>query len=224
MKNILAIAPLKPEFTALCCALQESGLASEQPDLLSSKIIYFPALRLYCAHGGFGSAQFAAKAKLLINELSIISTLLCVGTAGAIDESLDTADVVVGVKTIEYCFSKSRQTRQIVEFAAAHELVKKFGSYSNSSYAVHLADIASGDENVVSAQRVTEVKELTGAKAVAWEGAAAAKVALSAKLAFLELRTITDRCNGQTKNDFKKNLTCGMKNIADLLSRVLILK
>ena len=84
-------------------------------------------------------------------------------------------------------------------------------------FRVHLGGIASGDEDVVSADRRFECQRLTGALAVAWEGAGGARACAFANVPFLELRTIADQANEHGPRDFVWNLARSMRSLAQVL-------
>jgi adenosylhomocysteine nucleosidase len=62
--------------------------------------------------------------------------------------------------------------------------------------------------------RKNELRAKTGAIAVAWEGAGAARACTFSNLPFAEIRGITDSANQNTRNDFFKNLRLVMSNLA----------
>jgi adenosylhomocysteine nucleosidase len=79
---------------------------------------------------------------------------------------------------------------------------------------VHYGIVASGDEDIITTDRATALREATGAIAVAWEGAGGARASLFNALPFLELRGVTDTANHEAPADFHKNLRSVMANLA----------
>ena len=80
--------------------------------------------------------------------------------------------------------------------------------------------IASGDEDILTAERRLEVQKYTTARAVAWEGAGAARACAFLKIPFCEIRAITDDSSTDLKQDFTKNLNLAMLNLANWLMLV----
>lgn len=193
----LVLCPLKIEFDALKEALgAESGF--------------------HLAVGGHGKVQFALTAQHLIRELKP-SLLICAGACGALAPGLRLADVIVAEQTIEHDYNLRFIKRPLPAFAGDADSLARLRGLPN----LHFGTIASGDEDVLDAVRAQEIARLTGALAVAWEGAGGAKAAAFCKVPFLELRAVTDSADQHAPQHFRENIAAGMQNIAATL-RVLI--
>lgn len=59
---------------------------------------------------------------------------------------------------------------------------------------------------------------LTGALAVAWEGAGGARACHFSGIPFVEIRGITDRADSDAASDFEANLGSAMGNVARLIT------
>jgi adenosylhomocysteine nucleosidase len=88
---------------------------------------------------------------------------------------------------------------------------------STHRFCVHYGIVASGDEDIITADRATALREATGAIAVAWEGAGGARASLFNALPFLELRGVTDTANHAAAADFHNNLRSVMTNLATFI-------
>src|SRR5262249_20722267 len=86
-------------------------------------------------------------------------------------------------------------------------------------FSVHYGIVASGDEDIVTSDRATALREATGAIAVAWEGAGGARASLFNALPFVELRGVTDTANQEAAADFHANLRRVMANLATFILR-----
>ena len=78
--------------------------------------------------------------------------------------------------------------------------------------------IASGDETVVDRERRRELHQLTGALAVAWEGAGGARACHFSEVPYIEVRGITDHANSQAATDFKLHMPSAMRHVARLIT------
>ena len=83
---------------------------------------------------------------------------------------------------------------------------------------VHFGPIASGDEDVVDGERRRAIHQVTGALAVAWEGAGGARACHFSGVPFIEVRGITDHANSQAATDFKMHLPSAMRHVARLIT------
>ena len=77
--------------------------------------------------------------------------------------------------------------------------------------------IASGDEDIMSSSRASELHQDTGADVVAWEGAGGARACQLAGVNYIEIRGVTDQAGESAPEEFKKNLPKAMKNLARTL-------
>ena len=213
----LFLAPLKPEFSSLSHAFQKKW-KHETLTIQSQTALYFPEPNIYLATGGLGKVEMALKTQFWIQQLPDCKMMACVGSAGSLDDSLHVGDVIVASKTIEHDFKQVFFKKPLPEFKISEEwlTVLKIDTFKN----ILFKPIASGDEDILSSERRKELWKLTGAGAVAWEGAGAARACAFLKIPFCEIRTITDNSNTDLKQDFTKNLNHAMLNLADLLMHV----
>jgi adenosylhomocysteine nucleosidase len=85
------------------------------------------------------------------------------------------------------------------------------------SFQVNFAPVASGDEDVMDIDRREAIHKLTGAFAVAWEGAGGARACQFSNIPFIEIRGVTDLADNNTVSDFKTNIESVMDNMAVLI-------
>jgi adenosylhomocysteine nucleosidase len=189
----LVLCPLAIEFDALKEAL---GAASG----------------FHLAVGGHGKVQFALTAQHLIRELKP-SLLVCAGACGSLSSAPRLTDVIAAEHTIEHDYNLKFIKRPLPSFAGDTASLEKLRGLPN----IHFGTIASGDEDVIDAIRSQQIASLTGAIAVAWEGAGGAKAAAYCGVPFLELRTVTDSANQHAPQHFRQNIAAGMQNIATAL-------
>jgi adenosylhomocysteine nucleosidase len=121
--------------------------------------------------------------------------------------------VIAAERTIEHDYNLKFIKRPLPAFEGDAASLAKLRGLPN----LHFGAIASGDEDVIGAVRGQEIAKLTGAIAVAWEGAGGAKAAAFCKIPFLELRTVTDSADEHAPQHFRANIATGMQNIAAVL-------
>lgn len=172
------------------------------------------------ATGGHGKVQFALATQRLIVEKRP-RLVVCAGSCGSLHEHVKPLDVIVATSTIEHDFKNQFVKRPLPRFAGDEEWLEILRKIqAPSEFALHFCDIASGDEDVIDQKRAFEIHQLTGAHAVAWEGAGGARACQMYHVPFVEIRVATDCANPQTPTDFLRLLDRGMANIAAVLRAI----
>lgn len=196
MENVLVITPL---------AIEHAALAPELKDL-----------NLEVAIGGHGKVQFALSTQLLIQKFKP-RLVICAGGAGRLDSRLNPLDVVVGEVTIEHDFRLRFVERPLPRFPGDTHILERLRQSEWNGFQVHVGTLASGDEDVLDLERAVELRNLTGACAVAWEGAGGARAARLHGVPFIEIRAITDSADGDAPRAFTESIKYGMKNVAQVI-------
>jgi adenosylhomocysteine nucleosidase len=176
----------------------------------------FQAPRIVCALGGLGKAQFGIQTQLLLSHFQGIARVLCVGAAGALSAEVRVFDVVVADATVEHDFHVRFTNRPQPLFKGDAGLLSRLRMAPSAGFAVHFGLIASGDEDVACSVRGTELRNRTGALAVAWEGAGGARAAALNGIPFAEVRGITDVV-GTPAIDFRANIKIACANATNLI-------
>jgi adenosylhomocysteine nucleosidase len=214
----LFLAPLKAELSILSHAFQQKW-KHERLQIQSHTALYFPEVDLYLAVGGLGKVDMAIKTQFWLTQIPDCKLMACVGSAGSLDSSLKVGDIIVASKTIEHDFKQIFFKKPLPEFPMGTAWAD-FLQLSQSPQ-IHHAPIASGDEDILSAERRLELSRLTGAQTVAWEGAGAARACAFLNIPFCEIRGITDDLSNDLqsdlKQDFTKNLNHALANLAEWL-------
>lgn len=152
----------------------------------------FHSLGVTVANGGLGKVQFATQTQHLLDVSPDWGLVICAGAAGALVEELSTGDIIVATETIEHDIRSKFAEPLLPRFGSAKAVVTElrikfpftpvhfgFGPIASgsafTSFRVRFGPIASGDEDIVDADRRREIQQLTGALAVAWEGAGGAR-------------------------------------------------
>ena len=128
--------------------------------------------------------------------------------------------VAIATSTVEHDYGNCFNRRPLPRFVAAGDAVESFRALrrEDSSFEVHFGVVASGDEDIVDAERRGELRRRLQAIAVAWEGAGGARASAFTGAPFVEIRGITDRADDRAPADFRANLNIAMANVASLLS------
>lgn len=166
--------------------------------------------------GGHGKVAMALSTQAAVSELRP-TLVICAGAAGALSPDVKALDVVVAESTVEHDFKLKFIKRPLPEFVGDTASIEKLRSLN----AVHFGKIASGDEDVVSADRARELHQETGALAVAWEGAGAARACALTQTPFIEIRGITDLADENAVSDFATALKLSMQSVARVISVLL---
>ncbi len=221
--SILVIAPLESEMEALSAAFDERGLRRRNHTIGRLSVRTYDGAGITLARGGVGKAQFGVQAQHLIDHAGSVDLVVCAGTAGGLHSALTIGDVVVGTATVEHDFRRGMSERPLPRFEGHAPVLKALRDASpplGSAFSVHFGLIVSGDEDIVDATRAAELREATGAFAVAWEGAGGARAAQFSGLPYIEIRGISDGANEDAPTDFHENIPLAMKNAATVISSV----
>jgi len=218
----LALVPQQSELRPLIAGLSNRGMEAESANLGSLRVHYYEPLKLAVALGGHGKAQMAVQTQYLIDRCPGVENVLCIGAAGALSTELRFGDLVIGTSCIEHDYTLRfidpslpvhKPDEALVRSLQRDECIRAL------PFTVHFGAIASGDEDIVDAERAAELREATDALCVAWEGSGAARAASFNGLGFLEIRAITDAADATAKRSFDENLEIAMPNVSELLVR-----
>jgi len=214
----LIVTPLPEEQQFLVSALAGAGCTAERVNIGPIDIYEFPKLNFAVARGGHGKTQLAVHTRYLLDKLPDVKQVICAGAAGALAPELHVGDIVIASITVEHDYLLKFVTRPDPAFLGDAEMLAEFTSLeSTDTYNVRVGIVASGDEDVIDLLRGSAIREQTGALAVAWEGAGAARAAGLTETPVLEIRGITDSANHDAPGDFETHLERAMASIAHLL-------
>lgn len=181
------------------------------------------------AFSRWGKVAAAATTTQLINDFNP-SEILFTGVAGALDSSLNIGDVVIGknlyqhdmnatpfyqkfhIPILDLKYVSTKNTKYL--FVATSMFIKNYDSYISKSESgnfkilnpkVIIGDIASGDQFVSSAEKVSKIKnDLPSVTCVEMEGAAVAQICYEYEIPFSIIRIISDNANDTAHIDFER--------------------
>ena len=153
---------------------------------------------------GCGKILSASATQLLIDKFNP-TRLIHLGTAGAIAPNLKIGDIALGKKVIEHDYTTLFQANSTPpSFDLTTQWQEEFLKYcATINQPVNCGTMISGDEDIVSTQRRSELFETFQALSVDWETAAVAKVAALNSIPLLALRTISDAAHESTYYEYK---------------------
>lgn len=218
--NILIMTPLQQECDFFLQGCANCGLQMENGETGRLPVVRLPALNVSVACGGLGKVQFAVQTQHLLDLGPGWDLVICAGAAGGLADEVAVGDVVVGTTTVEHDYKNRFSVRPLPRFEAAPAVVESLRqvSLSPNGFKVHFGVIASGDEDIVDDERRTDLRQATGALAVAWEGAGGARASKFSHTPYIELRGITDAANHEAPSSFETNLEIAMNNVARLIT------
>lgn len=211
-ETLLVLTPLPVEFKAIAKTFREFALTGEPSRVGSLDVLKYEHLVL--AVGGHGKTQFAVQTQHLIHHLPGLRAIICAGCAGALVGDVALNDVVVAEQTLEHDFRLRFVQRPAPLFKGDAKLLEHLRAYQSKDFGLRFGIVASGDEDIVDAQRGEDLRRETGALAVAWEGAGGARACAFSGVPYLEVRGITDTADHRAMADFKSNLESAMRNVA----------
>ena len=131
--------------------------------------------------------------------------------------------MVIATDIIEHDFKLGNPDRPLPKFQSHSESITALKAIERSpkrSFRVQFGPIASGDEAVMDSNRAAQIREATGAFAVAFEGAGGARACEFSKVPFLEVRGISDSADKAAPADFLLNVPTAMSNVAKVLEDI----
>ena len=211
---------MRDELDFLLQSYTKRGFHAERSTVGRLPVVQLPDLGVTLASGGLGKAQFALQTQHLLDTCSDWDLIICAGAAGALVGGVCVGDVVIATATVEHDYNNKFSKRALPKFDGAQAAIVNLRSISQSanSFNVHFGPIASGDEDVVEAERGRVLHESTGALVVAWEGAGGARACAFSGVPFVEIRGVTDTADHNAASDFDKNLEVAMNNLATLIT------
>lgn len=210
----LVLIPTQAEFESFIEAISLTYRANDlQVGLLS--LVEFDGLPLAVGLGGLGKVEFAVHAQHLLDQRGW-SCFICAGASGALAPTVSHLDVVISTETVEHDIRKVSRPMipRYPTDACVLSTCRTVLSAAGFNFDVHFGPIASGNEDIVSETRRTEVATRTQALAVAWEGAGAGAACQLSTVPFVEIRGVADSADANGPIDFQRNLRAVMFNVA----------
>lgn len=180
---------------------------------------------------GVGKVNAAIGANTVIREYKV-DKIIFTGVAGAIDNSLNIADIVVSEDLVQHDVDLTAFGRpaglipgqETVEFKADEKLKKV--AYDSAVKVlgkdkVKIGRIATGDQFIASKDKVNWIEKTFNASAVEMEGAVVAQVAKTYGVPFVVLRAMSDKADGSATMVYEEFEILAADNSAKIVKEML---
>jgi adenosylhomocysteine nucleosidase len=217
--KLLIVTPLPEERDGFLRRCRQLGLEMRTGELGRLPVTVLPELGVTLAVGGVGKAQYALQTQHLLDAGEGWEAVICAGTAGALADELAIGDVVVATTTLEHDYANRMVQVPRPRFDSDRALLASLRRVpvNGHGFDVHFGLIASGDEDIASAERRAELRRDTHALAAAWEGAGGARACAFCRVPYVEVRGISDSANADAARHFFAHLATAMQNVAQLV-------
>jgi adenosylhomocysteine nucleosidase len=217
MKTLI-LTPTQKEFDFFLQSCNRFGLKIESAGVGRLPVTRLPALDVTLARGGTGKAEFAVHTQHLLDCCADWNLVICAGGAGGLADQVSIGDVVVATATLEHDYSNKFSQRPLPVFEGNEDAITIFrrALLLPRPFKIHFGPVASGDEDIIEAERRNQLRQSTSALAVAWEGAGGARACAFSNVPFIEIRGITDAANHDAPADYDNNLELAMRNVAEV--------
>jgi len=220
MAAVLVMAPQLEEADALLSGFAAGGFAASEAAIGALRSWSVPQLDMVVAVGGNGKAQFGVQAQYLLDRCPGASLLVCAGAAGRLADTVAVGDVVIGTAVVEHDYRERFIEEPLPRHDCDARAISQFTRAARARqwpFRVHAGRIASGDEDIVDADRAAQVRAATEALCVAWEGSGGARAARFNGIGFIEIRAITDTADKHAASAFHANLPTVVPNVATVI-------
>ena len=176
---------------------------------------------------GVGKVNAARTTQILIDKLDV-TKVINVGSAGALNPSLNIGDIVIANKLIQHDFDitafnhKKGYITGVGDYIYCDEnLINKLKKAENKlgdkAYNIRTGTIASGDIFCTEINMKNKIYSKFNADCVEMEGAAIAQVCYLDKIPFIVIRSISDSPNGNNAIVFDEFVKLASKRCASIL-------
>lgn len=176
---------------------------------------------------GVGKVNAARTTQILIDKLDV-TKVINVGSAGALNPSLNIGDIVIANKLIQHDFDitafnhKKGYITGVGDYIYCDEnlinkLKKAENKLGNKAYNIKTGTIASGDIFCTEINMKNKIYSKFNADCVEMEGAAIAQVCYLDKIPFIVIRSISDSPNGNNAIVFDEFVKLASKRCASIL-------
>lgn len=176
---------------------------------------------------GVGKVNAARTTQILIDKLDV-TKVINVGSAGALNPSLNIGDIVIANKLIQHDFDitafnhKKGYITGVGDYIYCDEnlinkLKKVANKLGNKAYNIKTGTIASGDIFCTEINMKNKIYSKFNADCVEMEGAAIAQVCYLDKIPFIVIRSISDSPNGNNAIVFDEFVELASKRCASIL-------
>lgn len=175
---------------------------------------------------GVGKVNAARTTQILTDKFDV-EYIINLGSAGAVNNSLNIGDIVIGQQLVQHDFDVTafgREKGYIPEtgkiFECDGNLVEQCQRIEINGVKIIKGTIASGDIFCTGIKMKEKIREKFSSDCVEMEGAAVAQVCYLNKIPFIVIRSISDIPNGKNEIDFIEYLKLASKNCAEFIKQI----
>lgn len=175
---------------------------------------------------GVGKVNAARTTQILTDKFDL-EYIINLGSAGALNDSLNIGDIVIGKQLVQHDFDVTafgREKGYIPEtgktFESDGNLVDQCERIKINDVKITTGTIASGDIFCTDIKMKEKISEKFNCDCVEMEGAAVAQVCYLNKIPFIVIRSISDIPNGRNEIDFNEYLKVASKNCAEFIKQI----
>lgn len=172
---------------------------------------------------GVGKVNAAIITQTIINKHDV-SYIINIGIAGALQESLNIADVVVSTDLVQHDVNAQTFGYDLGQVPSmdtfAFKADDKLISIAKNMPNIFLGRIASGDQFIAESKKKEFIKNTFNAVCVEMEGAAIAQTCYVSNIPFIVIRSISDRASGNAFSEFEENMDVAIKNSTSVLEKM----
>ena len=227
MKKIGIIAAMEEEMLAIKRKMKQIETRKiQKTEVLEGIIGKTSCVLVKC---GVGKVNAARITQMLIDTYEI-GSIVNIGSAGALKDSLHIGDIVIGKQLVQHDFDLTafghkkgyitdvgrELTTDLELIQKCEETMKKILEKETKNKCI-VGKIASGDQFCTKLELKKEILEEFNADCVEMEGAAIAQVCMLNQVDCIVIRSISDQVNGNNQVDFETYLQMASKNCAEFI-------
>jgi adenosylhomocysteine nucleosidase len=180
---------------------------------------------------GVGKVNAAMCTQALIDFFKV-EAVVFTGVAGALDPLLNIGDIVISTDCMQHDmdvtalgFSRGTIPFQATSIFTADVNLSKFAYDASTKLfpdQVKLGRILSGDQFIASRDKVAELYQELSGICTEMEGAATAQVCVTNEIAFVIIRSMSDKANGSAPDNFAEFMTQAALHSYQIVEEMLI--
>lgn len=229
MKKIGIVAAMQEEFEEIENKMKDiEAMRIRDLTFLMGKIGDYECVLV---QSGVGKVHAARTTQIMIDNFELES-IINVGVAGSVNDTLNIGDVVIGKYVVQHDFditafghSKGYIPGVGNNIICDGQMISRFNEIMENiverKYKIKLGVVATGDIFCTDITMKDKIRANFDADVVDMECAAIAQVAYLNNIPFAVIRSVSDTPNGENEADFEQNLDLASKRCANILEEFL---
>lgn len=229
MKKIGIVAAMQEEFEEIENKMKDiEAMRIRDLTFLMGKIGDYECVLV---QSGVGKVHAARTTQIMIDNFELES-IINVGVAGSVNDTLNIGDVVIGKYVVQHDFditafghSKGYIPGVGNNIICDGQMISRFNEIMENiverKYKIKLGVVATGDIFCTDITMKDKIRANFDADVVDMECAAIAQVAYLNNIPFAVIRSVSDTPNGENEADFEQNLDLASKRCANIVEEFL---